>query len=85
MEHEVPYRPSHLLLRVSLSQDESIAAEAGAMVSMSGGIEMDTNARRGVFEALKRSVLGGEGLVCRLTGPRRIRIQTRSSTGVSSD
>lgn len=60
MEHEILYRPSYSLLRVSLLQGESIAAEAGAMVSMSAGIEMETTARGGVFGALKRSVLGGE-------------------------
>lgn len=109
MEHEILYRPSYSLLRVNLRQGESIAAEAGAMVSMSSGIEIETRARGGVFGALKRSVLGGEsffintfhanqpvdygvervgglkstffsgeGLVCRLTGPGRILIQTRS-------
>ena len=60
MEHEILYRPSYSLLRVSLRQGESIAAEAGAMVSMSAGIEMETTARGGVFGALKRSMLGGE-------------------------
>lgn len=60
MEHEILYRPSYSLLRVRLAQGESIAAEAGAMVSMSGGIEIETKARGGVFGALKRSVLGGE-------------------------
>ena len=60
MEHEILYRPSYSLLRVSLRQGESIAAEAGAMVSMSAGIEMETAARGGVFGALKRSMLGGE-------------------------
>ena len=60
MEHEILYRPSYSLLRVSLLQGESIAAEAGAMVSMSAGVEMETTARGGVFGALKRSMLGGE-------------------------
>ena len=52
MEHEVLYRPSYSLLRVSLQQGEAVAAEAGAMVSMSSGIEMETKARGGVFGAL---------------------------------
>jgi len=60
MEHEILYRPSYSLLRVTLAPGESIAAEAGAMVSMSAGIEIETKARGGVFGALKRSVLGGE-------------------------
>jgi uncharacterized protein (TIGR00266 family) len=60
MQHEVLYRPSYSLLRVSLQQGESVAAESGAMVSMSSSIEIQTKARGGVFGALKRSVLGGE-------------------------
>lgn len=60
MEHEVLYRPSYSLLKINLQQGEAISAEAGAMVSMSSGIEMKTAAKGGVFGALKRSVLGGE-------------------------
>jgi uncharacterized protein (TIGR00266 family) len=60
MKHEVLYRPSYSLLRVTLEQDEAIAAEAGAMVSMSSSIEIQTKARGGVFGALKRSMFGGE-------------------------
>ena len=60
MQHEILYRPSYSLLKVDLSGGESICAEAGAMVSMSGGVEIQTAARGGIFGALKRSVLGGE-------------------------
>jgi len=60
MEHEVLYRPSYSLLRIRLERGESVSAEAGAMVSMSSGIEMQTAAKGGLIGALKRSVLGGE-------------------------
>ena len=60
MRHEILYRPSYSLLKVDLAGGESICAEAGAMVSMSGGVEIQTAARGGIFGALKRSVLGGE-------------------------
>lgn len=60
MNYEVLYRPSYSLLLVGLGGGESVCAEAGAMVSMSGGVEMQTSARGGLFGALKRSVLGGE-------------------------
>ena len=60
MEHEILYRPSYSLLKINLERGEEISAEAGAMVSMSSGIEMDTAAKGGLFGALKRSVLGGE-------------------------
>lgn len=60
MEHEILYRPSYSLLKVSLRQGEAVSAEAGAMVSMSSTIEIKTAAKGGIFGALKRSVLGGE-------------------------
>jgi uncharacterized protein (TIGR00266 family) len=60
MEHEVLYRPSYSLVKIRLGQGEAISAEAGAMVSMSSGIQMETTTKGGLFGALKRSVLGGE-------------------------
>ena len=60
MEHEILYKPSYSLLRIKMAKGEEISAEAGAMVSMSSGIEMETAARGGIFGSLKRSVLGGE-------------------------
>jgi len=60
MEHEVLYRPSYSLLKIKMERGEAVSAEAGAMVSMSSGIEMKTAAKGGVFGALKRSMLGGE-------------------------
>lgn len=75
MEHEVLYRPSYSLLRIRLERGESVSAEAGAMVSMSSGIEMQTAAKGG----LKSTLFSGEGLVCELTGPGKIMIQSRSA------
>jgi uncharacterized protein (TIGR00266 family) len=60
MKHEVLYRPSYSLLKVDLNRGEKISAEAGAMVSMSSGIEMGTSMKGGLFGSLKRSILGGE-------------------------
>ena len=60
IEYDVLYRPSYSLLRINLEQGEAVSAEAGAMVSMSSSIEMETNMKSGLFGALKRSVLGGE-------------------------
>ncbi len=60
MEHEVLYRPSYSLLKLKLAPGDAISAEAGAMVSMSAGIEMETRAKGGVFGGLKRKLLGGE-------------------------
>lgn len=60
MEHEILYRPSYSLLKLSMKKGETICAEAGAMVSMSSAIEMQTEMKGGLLGALKRSVLGGE-------------------------
>ena len=60
MQSEILYKPSYSLLRVKLAKGERISAEAGAMVSMSSGIEIETKMKGGLFGALKRSMLGGE-------------------------
>lgn len=60
MEYEILYKPSYALAKITLNPGESIVAEAGAMVSMSDGIEIETAARGGLLGSLRRSVLGGE-------------------------
>ena len=60
MQHEILHRPSYALARIVLASGEQLQAEAGAMVSMSDTITMDTGVRGGLFSGLKRSVLGGE-------------------------
>lgn len=60
MEVEIRYRPSYALAVVTLGPGEAVQAEAGAMVSMSPGMEILTSAKGGLMGALKRSVLGGE-------------------------
>ncbi len=60
MRHEVKYQPSYALAIIDLDAGESIQAEAGAMVSMSSTIQMETKARGGLLGGLRRSVLGGE-------------------------
>lgn len=60
MNHEILYRPSYSLLKVNLDKGEAISAEAGAMVSMSSTIGIETTMKGGLFGALKKSVLGGE-------------------------
>ena len=60
MRHEVKYQPSYALALIDLDQGESIQAEAGAMVSKSSTIEVETSTRGGLLSGLRRSVLGGE-------------------------
>jgi uncharacterized protein (TIGR00266 family) len=60
MQFQVQYGPSYALGIISLDAGEKIQAEAGAMVSMSDSIRMDTGVQGGLLSGLKRSVLGGE-------------------------
>jgi len=60
MESEILYQPSYSLARVRLNAGEAITAEAGAMVSMSEGITIQTEVKGGLIAGLKRSFLGGE-------------------------
>jgi uncharacterized protein (TIGR00266 family) len=60
VNHDILYRPSYSLLKIALGKGEAISAEAGAMVSMSAGVNIETQAKGGLFGALKKSVLGGE-------------------------
>lgn len=71
MNIDVQYRPAHSLAVVSLEASESIRAEAGAMVSMSAGVEVETDGpmskRSGGFlKGLKRAILGGESFFTNL-------------------
>jgi uncharacterized protein (TIGR00266 family) len=60
MDFEILYQPSYALVRVRLNSEEAITAEAGAMVSMSSGISLQTQAAGGFWSSLRRSFLGGE-------------------------
>lgn len=60
MQIEIQNRPSYSLAIVQLSPNERIRAEAGAMVSMSAGVNIETQASGGFLKSLTRAVLGGE-------------------------
>ena len=60
MEYEILHRPSYALVNLQLTAGESVSAEAGAMVSMSDGIEIETSMRGGLLGGLRRKFLGGE-------------------------
>ena len=60
MEIEIAPRPSYSLAIARLTPNERIRAEAGAMVSMSGGVNIETKAEGGFLKSLGRAVLGGE-------------------------
>ena len=60
MNIETLHRPSYSLAVVTLASNERIRAEAGAMVSMSAGVQIETKAEGGLLKSLGRAVLGGE-------------------------
>lgn len=60
MQTEIMYRPSYSLAVVKLQPNESLRVEAGAMVSMSDGITLETKAAGGILASLTRSLLAGE-------------------------
>src|SRR5499426_708777 len=57
--YEVMYQGAFALATVKLQAEQSIHAEAGAMVAMSGNVELQSQMKGGVMGALKRAV-GGE-------------------------
>ena len=60
MEYDIEHRPSYALLTAELNQGEQLQAEAGAMVSHTDGIEIETSASGGMLDSLKRKAFGGE-------------------------
>ncbi|MFV8751834.1 TIGR00266 family protein [Nannocystaceae bacterium ST9] len=68
MEFHVLYRPAHSLAVCNLNPNETVRAEAGAMVSMTRNINVvaaaknpaDGGALKRMFKGLKRMALGGE-------------------------
>ena len=62
MRYEIVHRPSYALGKIELDSGEQLQAEAGAMVSMSAEITIETGMRGGLLGGLKRSVLGGESV-----------------------
>jgi uncharacterized protein (TIGR00266 family) len=67
MDFQILYRPAHTLAICHLQANETVRAEAGAMVSMTRNIEVKAAARNpnqgalsSAFAGLKRMALGGE-------------------------
>jgi uncharacterized protein (TIGR00266 family) len=65
MQFDIQYRPAHSLAIVHLGPNETVRAEASAMISMTANVRVETTgplARGGggILAGLKRSMLGGE-------------------------
>jgi len=57
---DIQYSPAYSIAFATLSAGETIKAEAGAMVSHTAGLQMETKAEGGIMKGLKRQFLGGE-------------------------
>jgi len=60
MQTEILYSPAYSLAKVTLGAGDSLRAESGAMVSMTGGLRIETKATGGIMKSLGRTLLGGE-------------------------
>jgi len=61
------HQPSFALAVVELQSEQSILAEAGAMVSMSANVELQSQMKGGLMGALKRAVGGESAFVSTFT------------------
>ena len=65
--YEILHQPSFALAVVQLSAEQSILAEAGAMVSMSANVELQSQMKGGLMGALKRAAGGESAFVSTFT------------------
>ena len=65
--YEIQHQPSFSLAVIQLQPEQAILAEAGAMVSMSANVELQTEMKGGFFGALKRAAGGESAFVSTFT------------------
>jgi uncharacterized protein (TIGR00266 family) len=65
--YEVLHQPAFSLAVLQLQPEQSIQAEAGAMVSMSANIELQSQMKGGLFGAIKRAAGGESAFVSTFT------------------
>ncbi|HLA10445.1 MAG TPA: TIGR00266 family protein [Pyrinomonadaceae bacterium] len=65
--YEVLHQPSFSLAVVKLQAEQSIQAEAGAMVSMSANVDLQSQMKGGLFGAIKRAAGGESAFVSTFT------------------
>lgn len=64
---EIKHQGAFALAVINLQAEQTIAAEAGAMVSMSSNVDLHSEMKGGVFGALKRAVGGESAFVSTFT------------------
>jgi uncharacterized protein (TIGR00266 family) len=65
--YRIDYRPAFALATLVLGPEQPVKAQSGAMVSMSGNVELESKMEGGVWSALKRSVGGRSAFVSTYT------------------
>jgi uncharacterized protein (TIGR00266 family) len=60
MQVEIVASPAFAFGTVAIAPGGEVQVEAGAMAAYSDGVEVETKARGGIMQGLRRSVLGGE-------------------------
>lgn len=65
--YDIQYQPSFSLVVIELQPEQSILAEAGAMVSMSANVELLSEMKGGFFGAIKRAAGGESAFVSTFT------------------
>jgi uncharacterized protein (TIGR00266 family) len=65
--YEVLHQPSFSLAVIKLQAEQSIQAEAGAMVSMSANVDLQSQMKGGLFGAIKRAAGGESAFVSTFT------------------
>ena len=60
MKIEILHKPSYAMANIILDKGEEIQTETNSMVSMSGGVRLETEVRGGILKGLTRMILGGE-------------------------
>jgi hypothetical protein len=63
----IEHQGAFALAVINLQPEQAIAAEAGAMVSMSGNVDLHAEMKGGIFGALKRAVGGESAFVSTFT------------------
>jgi len=85
--YEVLHQPSFALAVLQLAAEQSIQAEAGAMVSMSANIELESQMKGGLFGALKRAAGGESAFISTFTargGPGEVTLAPGSPGDIAA-
>lgn len=85
--YEVLHQPAFALAVVRLAAEQSILAEAGAMVSMSANVELQSQMKGGLMGALKRAVGGESAFVSTFTargGPGEVTLAPGSPGDIAA-